>query len=114
MIAVELFRKVLVHSEQNGTIYELKQDPLFKIFVVCFFIANKYMDDINFITLSDAAYLCYSSENTVKLLEIALLDEILDWNLLDLKEKNSKGEYVFLKWDYNFIRKSFLLLVSGC
>jgi len=57
LIAVELFRKVLVHSDQSDSGFDLRKDSLFKVFIVCYFIAIKYMDEFNFITASDAAYL---------------------------------------------------------
>lgn len=79
---------------------------------MCYIIANKYMDEINFITAPDAAYLCYSSEKTLHSLELAILDQILDWRLVDLKSKDKNGDYLFLKWDYNFVIKSFLRLMS--
>lgn len=70
------------------------------------------MDEINFITAQDAAYLGYSSEKTLLQLEVAILDEILNWRLVDLSAKDRQGEYLFLKWDYTYVIKSFLHLMS--
>lgn len=112
LIAVELFRKVLVHSDQSDSGFDLRKDSLFKVFIVCYFIAIKYMDEFNFITASDAAYLWYSSEKTFLQLEVAILDEILDWKLVDLSSKDKNGQYTFLKWDYTYVIRSFLRLMT--
>jgi hypothetical protein len=107
MFSMELYRKVLKNATATGTEFNRMNDSLFKIFVVCFFIANKFVDEMHYISADDLAYMAHTKESVVKSLEIALLNDVLGWSMLDLKKKDSKGRYRFLRWDYRHVVKSF-------
>jgi hypothetical protein len=107
LYSMELFRKVLDNAEQTGTTFNMANDSLFKIYIVCFFIANKFVDEMHYISADDLSYIAHTSEKVIKSLEIALLNDVLGWKLLDLKNRDSKGRYIFMKWDYRQVVRSF-------
>jgi Cyclin, N-terminal domain len=84
LYSVELFRLVLEKSEQAEVTFSSKHDSLFKVFVVCFFIANKFNDELHFISAEDLAYIAHSKLKTVKALELAILCDVLNWKLVSL------------------------------
>lgn len=107
MFSMELFRKVLNHAEKTDTQFSMKNDSLFKIYMVCFFIGNKFVDEMHYISAEDLAYIAHTSEKVIKSLEIALLSDVLGWNILNLRQCDKQGNYMFLRWDYNHVVKSF-------
>jgi hypothetical protein len=105
LFSMSLFQKVLKNADAAEILFSLKNDSIFKIFLVCFFLANKFTDELRFISASDMAYMAHSSESFVKSLEIALLNDILGWRLLELRKINENGEYTFMDWDYRYTVK---------
>lgn len=112
LYSIELYRQVLSKAEQAEVTFSSDQDALFKVFVVCFFISNKFNDELHFISAEDLAYMAHSHLKTVKNLEIVILGDVLNWKLVSL-QKDRSGEYPFLKWDYVTVVRKFKEEISG-
>jgi hypothetical protein len=107
LFSMSLFQKVLKNAEEADILFSMKNDSIFKIFQVCFFLANKFTDELRFISAADMAYMAHTTEAFVKSLEIALLNDILGWRLLELRKIGKNGEYTFMDWNYKGVVKQF-------
>jgi Cyclin, N-terminal domain len=89
LFAMEIFKRVLTRSKKCGTTFNIQNNSVFKIFIVCFSLSAKFLDDMNFISIEDLAYLDDSDSKLIKILEYSILNDVLNWKVINLKRVDS-------------------------
>ena len=80
---------------------------LFTVYIGCYLIATKFIDEKSYVSIKDLAFMAHSTEKRIKIIEKALLEDFLDWKVLNLKSIDSKGNFKFLNWNYKRLVDSF-------
>ena len=91
LFSVDLIKRVFKNSKKHATLFSIKNNSIFKMFVICFSLANKFTEERTFISMEDIAYMAETQVEMVKALERTLLFNVFKWRIIELKNVDPDG-----------------------